>query len=205
MPRLLVCAALLLPGVLSGCMVRSLHPIYTDKDIIAMPEVEGTWKGESEGETISFAHDGDGYVFRIADGPDSLVASAHFARIGTATYLDLTFADVSFDEAKKECEDVAEAIAAPYTYFTTPVHYFQQVEVRDKVLRMRAMSSSWAKDRREKRRLWIEHIADGESTLLTADTARVQRFLRRWEKCDDAWDSWNEVPLVPAEAPAPAK
>jgi len=214
MSRPLVCVALLLPLVLSGCMVRSLHPVYTDNDIVAMPEVEGTWKGQDDEGSISFVRDDDGYVFRVADGPDRLVASAHFARIGKATYMDLTFRDANIDEALKDCgddaanekcRDIVEAIVAPYAYFTTPVHYFQQVEVRNKVLRMRAMSSGWAKDRREKGRLWIEHIADGESTLLTAETPRVQRFLRRWEKCDDAWDSWTEIPLVPAQAPAPAK
>ncbi|MBM3289727.1 MAG: hypothetical protein FJY92_06210 [Candidatus Hydrogenedentes bacterium] len=205
MPRLLVHVAVLLPLVLSGCMVRSLHPIYTAKDIIAMPEVEGAWKGQDDEGVMSFVRDGDGYVFRIVDGPDRLVASAHFARIGKATYLDLTFPDTSIDEAEKECGDMVESLIAPYVYFTTPVHYFQQVEVRDKVLRMRAMSSGWAKDRRAKGRLWIEHIADGESTLLTPETPRVQRFLRRWETCDDAWESWTEIPLVPADAPTPPK
>mgnify|MGYP006321456153 FL=1 len=64
------------------------------------------------------------------------------------------------------------------------------------------MSYAWAKTRREKGRLWIDHIAQGDSTLLTADTERVQRFLRRWENSGDAWGEWDERPLVKADAAA---
>lgn len=195
-------AILLLPLVFSGCMVRSLRPIYTDDDVIPMPAVEGTWKGEDEGETVSFVREGDGYVFSYTEDGTPICATAHFAAIGKMTYMDLTFADNAYDELPEEKQKELESILAPFIYYTTPVHMFYQVEVRDNVFRMRAMDHAWAKARREKGRMWIDHVADGDSTLLTADTPRVQRFLRHWANSDDAWGGWEETPLIPAEPPA---
>ncbi len=209
MSKMLVRVVMLLPLVLSGCMVRSLSPIYTDKDLVPMPAVEGTWKGENEGETMSFVREseseGEGYLFTFFEDGIPITASAHFAKIGGKTYLDLTYTESTFDKAKEEDEKRLAPYLMPFVYYATPVHVFYQFEVRDGVARMRSMSYQWAKERREKRRLWIDHVAQDDSTLLVAETVRVQRFIRRWANHDDAWDSWSEIPLVPADAPAPPK
>ncbi|NUM54208.1 MAG: hypothetical protein HUU46_11235 [Candidatus Hydrogenedentes bacterium] len=199
MSRVLMPIVLVLPLVLSGCMVRSLRPIYTDEDLISMPALEGTWKGEDEGEQFSFARQGDGYLFTFTEDGVPITGIAHFAEIGKTNYMDVTLVESAFESFPEEKKEEIGPILAPFMYYTTPVHIFYQVEVRDKVLRMRTMDHAWAKERREKGHLWIDHIAEGDSTLLIADTPRVQRFLRRWEKSEDAWGEWEELPLVPAE------
>ena len=191
MPRLLG-LVLVVALVLSGCVVRSLTPIYTTDDLVFVPEIEGTWNTDQDGETMSFVRDDDGYIFSYVEGDEQVSLSAHFARIGKKTYLDLTIHD---DNAWK----------GPYGMYATPVHMFYEAEVRDKVLRMRAMDNDWVKERREKGRLWIDHVVQDDTTLLTADTARVQRFIRHWANTDEAWGDWNELPLVPAATPAVTK
>ena len=174
--------------VLSGCVVRSLYPVYTKDDLVFLPEIEGTWNTDTDGQTMSFVRDDDGYIFVFAENGEPTPLAAHFARIGKKTYLDLTVADASV------CEGAGE--------YLTPVHVFYEAEVRDKTLRIRPMDPDWIKDRRERGRLWIDYMKQDDATLLTADTARVQRFIRRWANCEEAWEDWTELPLVPAGTPA---
>lgn len=197
---------LLLPILFSGCMVRSLQPIYTEKDIITLPTLEGTWKADDEGkDTFAFVREDNYYRFSMTESDSTLVGVAHFAKIGKRTYLDLSFDETAFPGMDESTLDPkAKSYIQSVMCMSTPIHLFYQVEVANNVLRTREMSYAWAKTRRENGRLWIDHVAQGDSTLLTADTARVQRFLRRWENSDDAWGDWEERPLVRAEPP-PAK
>jgi len=191
---------LILPVLFSGCVVRSLQPIYTEKDLITMPAVEGTWKADEEGEdTFSFTRDGEQYRFAMTEDEVTFIAAAHFAKIGNRTYVDLTFDETAFPALNEETLDPnVKSYVQSVMSLSTPIHMFYQVEVVNNVLRTREMSHDWVKARREKGRLWIEHAVQGELTLLTADTSRVQRFLRRWENSDDAWGEWEDRPLIPA-------
>ncbi|MCC6797567.1 MAG: hypothetical protein IT366_20805 [Candidatus Hydrogenedentes bacterium] len=195
---------LILPVLLSGCMVRSLQPIYTDKDLVVMPALEGTWKGDEEGkDTFSFARQDDKYLFSLTENEDTLAAVAHFAKIGKRTYMDLTFdesAMPSLDETKLDHQ--TKSYIQSVISLSTPIHIFYQVEVVNSVFRTRQMNNDWVKTRRDKGHLWIDHIAQGDSALLTADTARVQRFLKRWENSDEAWGEWEEKALIPATVAA---
>lgn len=197
---------LLLPILFSGCMVRSLQPIYAEKDIITMPTLEGTWKADDEGkDTFAFVREDNYYRFSMTESDSTLVGMAHFAKIGKRTYLDLSFDETAFPGMDETALDPnAKSYIQSVMFMSTPIHLFYQVEVVNNVLRTRELSYAWAKTRRENGRLWIDHVAQGDSTLLTADTARVQRFLRRWENDDDAWGEWEERPLIRVEPP-PAK
>lgn len=197
MPKRFARLLFIAPLLLSGCVVRSLCPIYTQDDLIAVHAIEGSWSGDN-GEKIVFTRNGDGYDFSYSKGEESLTTEAHFARIGNYTYMDLTLSDESLAQFDKKTRKAVEGVMS----FTVPVHAFYQIDVSNHVIRIRAMNYAWAKERREKKRLWIGHVPDGDSTLLTARTERVQRFLRRWENDKEAWGDWNEVPLTPAEAPA---
>jgi hypothetical protein len=179
----------------SGCMVTSLNPIYTDKDLVYWPELEGTWQGDilRGGETYRFEREGiaDQYIITFGEDGESIKLDGHLAQIKGRIYLDL----VSSEGGSDRC---------PQLDLTVPFHLFYMVELKGDTLRIRSMDTSWVKERREKGRLWIANRADGDSTLLTADTARVQRFLRRWGNCEDAWDDWTELRRAPANA-RPAK
>ncbi|MDZ4857538.1 MAG: hypothetical protein SGI88_01035 [Candidatus Hydrogenedentes bacterium] len=189
-----LCLVFLAPLLLAGCMVRSLNPIYTDEDLVQVPEVEGTWKGDDE-TTFSFVREGDGYLFSVKEKESSVTASAHFVRLGSEIYMDLTIPEETFDAMEK----LNSGLPMTVGLYTTPVHVFYQIERTDGLFRMRTMNHGWVKERRDKGRLWIGHIAQDDSTLLIADTARVQRFLRKWAHCDEAWSDWEEIPLNPAQ------
>jgi len=179
---------------LQGCVVTSLNPIYTEKDVVYLPQLEGTWSGdESNTDYVQFlpAADSDNEYTILFSSKEARVAlSGHLASLDEKIYLDLTIKEVD-DATEEKCPELA---------FTRPIHFFYMIEVEGDTFRMRGMSSSWVKQRREKHLLRISHNPEGDSTLLTADTARVQRFLKRWDNNKDAWDGWQELKRIPHPA-----
>ena len=174
--------------LLTGCMVSSLNPIYTDKDLVFRPELIGNWQGDGAEEVLTFEQGSEPKTYRItlpSEGK-TLTLSGHLTELNGKTYLDLTVADMP------------DSKLLPEVTFLTPIHLFFEIEVNGDTLRWRSMSSEWAKERREKHHLWISHQANDGSTLLTADTPRVQRFLRRWQNEKDAWSDWTETQRAPA-------
>jgi hypothetical protein len=152
----------------------------------------GTWQGDKESDTCRFERQGnsDDYIVTYSGDGESITFDGHLARIKDHTYLDLVLSG-------------GDSERCPELGVTVPIHIFYMVELKGDTLRIRSMDTSWVKERHEKGRLWIANRADGDSTLLTADTARVQRFLRRWGNCDKAWGDWTELPRAPANAPPP--
>ena len=115
---------LLLPILLSGCMVRSLQPIYTDKDIIAMPALEGRWKADDEGkDTFSFVREDNYYRFSMTENDSAFVGVAHFAKVGKRTYLDLSFDETAFPGMDESALDPnAKSYIQSLTCMSTPIH-----------------------------------------------------------------------------------
>lgn len=172
----------------AGCMVTSLNPIFTDKDLVYWTNLVGTWQGDKEGDTITIAGSPETkeYAIKMSSEGQSLDLTGHLCEINSKTYIDIVLSNLP-DEKQ-----------FPGVPLVTPIHVFYMIEVQGDSLRLRSMSTDWIKNRRDKGHLWIANRADGDSTLLTADTARVQRFLRRWGNAKDAWGDWSEAKRLPA-------
>ena len=168
---------------LSGCVVLSLNPIYTDRDLVYWPELEGTWVFASDSDhrqSYCFERGDDAKEYRVImrNGDESCVLSVHLTQIGKYTFLDATLGKSNPDHLEFA--------------FMRPVHYFCKIELNGDTLRMGEMDSNWVKQRHDKKRLSIAHETD-ESTLLTANTKRVRRFLARWANDSDAFEDWTEM------------
>jgi hypothetical protein len=77
--------------LLAGCETVSwLQPLYTPDGIVQEATLPGTWR-ESDGETISIAVDGDGYLFTAEDKRgQKTVFLGYLLRNGGELYADLT-------------------------------------------------------------------------------------------------------------------
>ena len=85
---LLITPALVL---LAGCETGSwLQPIYTPNDLVQEEQLAGSWL-ESDGEAITIAVDGDGYLFTAVDKKgEKTILSGYLLRINGELYADLT-------------------------------------------------------------------------------------------------------------------
>jgi hypothetical protein len=89
---------------LAGCPSFSVHPLYTDQDVVVEPALEGTWsRGSAGNEKLLFQKSGVSEYSLAIFSPETRVSQnydVHLVRLGNQLFMDLIFRDQAIDGAK---------------------------------------------------------------------------------------------------------
>jgi len=154
--------------ILTGC-VPSLHPLYTDKDLVDEPLLLGTWKGDDEQkETWIFSRsEHSGYDLIHINSEDPRRFRAHLVQLGKERYLDLYPEDPAI---KNEV----------FKGHWLPVHHFAWIQVSADTLQISWLDADKLKKGVEAGRYKVAHelFDKGDGLLLTAHTPELQNLIR---------------------------
>ncbi|GMV90273.1 MAG: hypothetical protein AMXMBFR82_00510 [Candidatus Hydrogenedentota bacterium] len=184
----LLIAVLLLSA---SCIPLSLHPLYTDEDLVYDPGLEGAWGEEGE-QWIFEKADEKEYKLTIKDNDESFIFSAHLVQLKEYRFLDMQASEVA-------------GLSDFFGGFLVPAHGIFQIEREGDTFRLRTMDYEWLEDRLEKGRLWVAHEELDDWFVFTADTKRMQRFFLKWVDHEDAYGGWEETNRLSATGDAPAQ
>ena len=154
----------LLAVMLGGCVLTSLHPLYTDEELIFEEKLIGKWSGENnlwefrEGEPNT-------YQMRIFDGQEGRFV-AHLVKLGDMLFLDI-FPD-------------SETLGEPqgfYGFHILPVHTFMKVEQIEPKLQLRAMNYNKVSEMLKDDPNLLKHEVVEDRIVLTASTEQLQEFI----------------------------
>jgi hypothetical protein len=173
-------AAGLILTLLTGCVVTSVYPFYTPKDVVFDPALVGNWvdagaTNETK-ETWQFKPgDGQAYRFTLVDADKKTEYDAHLFKLKGQLFLDCL--------PRERHDDFV------------PPHYLLKVNRLQPNLEMQILDYKWLTDLVEKNPKAIRHLVvskpsgeSGEGTLvLTADTAELQKFLLTHLKTKEAF------------------
>ncbi len=163
----------------AGCIPLSIHPLYTDEDLVYDTGLEGAW-GEEEEQWIFEKADEKEYKLTIKDGEEIFVFSAHLVQLKDYRFLDMQASEVA-------------GLSDFFAGFLIPAHGVFQIEREGDTLRLRTMDYEWLEERRENGRLWVAHEELDDWFVFTADTKRMQRFFLKWIDNEDAYGGWEET------------
>jgi hypothetical protein len=168
----------LLAGLLGSC-VPSLHPLYTDKELVFEEKLLGSWgdgdqawefkTGEKE-KSYDLTTDEKGkkgeftvYLVKIQGGSkaDEKKDSARQA---------LLFLDLYPKEPKLETNDF-------YKFHLLPVHTFLKIEQLGTTLKMQAMNPEKLQEMLKAKPDLIKHEVVEDRIVLTASTKQLQKFM----------------------------
>ncbi len=83
-------------AAISGCWVRSLHPLYKATDTDSSPELIGTWQDAEGRQTVIIERGGKvGYRIVYLDGDKPAVFRGRLVQLGDSTYMDVEIAGVA--------------------------------------------------------------------------------------------------------------
>jgi hypothetical protein len=154
--------------VLGGC-VPSLHPLYTDKDVVFEEKLLGSWE---DGESIwkfDRGTDANSYDLTVVtDGNDGRFI-ANLVKLNGTMFLDLYPGPV---EIKANDFYKAHLLAA---------HTFIKVEHFDPNLSMRMMDPEKLEKLIESKPDIIKHELVEKRIILTASTAHLQAFIKKYQ------------------------
>lgn len=158
---------------ITGCLVRSINPLYTEKNLIFDENLLGEWK--AEGEVWKFSKQDNGYLLTHIDKEGKKAEfEVHLLKLGKYRFLDIYLKE--FDE------DLGKKLNGFGLLHLIPVHSFMQVEAIEKdEVKLRFFSLDWLKKTVKQNPNIIPHILVGDKddpdVVLTAETPKLQDFV----------------------------
>ncbi|MAO66493.1 MAG: hypothetical protein CL666_15995 [Balneola sp.] len=191
---------------LSGCFLKSVHPLVSDTEAIEFDQVKGTW--ESEDERFTFIKEGEweDVTFNDIQGQDLSVTmsdtgtdSSHKSNPSyLVLYEDLTKEDPDsvyfigkFIQLKQEFYlDLYPLDAFDLDFRSShflPVHTFSKVELWADSISIHLFRDSWIEDQIRDHKVRIKHEALEEGILITASTEELQQFIKKYGTVTEAY------------------
>ena len=174
--RLIVVAILL---TLSAGCIRSLHPLYTDQDVIFNSDLVGCWSQDDSKDTWEFSKQNENeyqLVYTDKEGKSGTFV-VHLLRIDGKMFLDLFPGD---SELKHN---------AFYQRHILPVHTIAYVKQIRPTLQMIFPDPNWLKKLIAGNPEAIRHEKIHDEIILTASTKALQKF---WLKHLDTKGAFGE-------------
>ena len=147
-----------------GCVVPSLHPLFTDNDLVFDPALIGPWEEGEESLWVFERSSGNSYQLILASEDEMSLFDAHLLQLGPHQFLDL------YPQAASR-EDTLGGL------HLLPVHTFCKLIWAGESLQLVPMNLGWLEEGIRSGSLELDHAwTDGE-LLLTAPTEELQSLV----------------------------
>ena len=169
--------SLILVMLLAGC-VPSIHPLYTEDDIVFLPVLLGTWEEEDEG-TWTFTKKGDNsYFLQMVEDDESANFIVHLVSLDDHLFMDFFPGD----------NDHIEMCAFLSVHYF-PVHTFAKVIIDKEKIEIHCLDPGFIEDLLEQNKIRISHEKSDDNIILTASTEELQKFVRKYADDQKAYVS----------------
>ena len=172
----------MLAAILGGCVpVISLHPFYTEKDIVVDKKLCGTWVDDAnspettwEFKSIDEPKNAYKLIFSDKEGMKGSFV-AHLVKLQ-----DRLFLDIFPSELPWEPED-PNKMDWPYnSLFLIPAHMFVKIDSIEPQLKLRLMLESDMEELLKENPSAVEHTSVGDRLVLTGSTKELQAFILKY-------------------------
>jgi hypothetical protein len=148
---------------MAGCFAPSLHPFFTNENIVFNETLVGGWIKDS-GEKCFFTKSGDNHYEFLYVSEGATRFEARLIELGGATFLDL------YPKPLSEGNSLAGANFVP-------AHSLARVTISRDSISIALMDGEWLKELSDQNQLAVAHERlDDEMVVLTAPTRELQAF-----------------------------
>jgi len=192
---------------LSGCFLKSLHPLVSEKDAVTVNGINGVWEkddqrwtfikeGEYEDLTMSGVQgnaefsitmtdegsdstntDHNSYLIIYEDLSEELVDSSYFFGSFAMLNGDYYLDLYPFDLGSLNFE------SSHYL----PVHTFSKISLNEDSLVISLFKDSWIEEQITDNRVRIKHEKTEDTVLITASTEELQKFIIKYGNMTEAY------------------
>ena len=172
----------MLAVILGGCVpVISLHPLYTEKDVVVDKKLCGTWVDDANSPKTTWEFkciDEPKNAYKlIYTGEEGLKGSfvAHMVKLQNSLFLD-----IFPNEMPWEPED-PNKMDWPYnSLFLIPAHMFMKIDSIEPQLKLSLTSESKMEELLKENPNAVPHTSVGERVVITGSTKELQAFVLKY-------------------------
>ncbi len=185
----------ILVAFLSGCVVYSYYPLYTEEDLFPNDILTGTWLQDEKTEW-KFEHayfgkkvpeniDSTSYILTVTEeNGEKSEFRIHIILLGGHYFLDFYLEDY----LEKD-----ELILADF--HAVPIHTFAKVEVSEDQLYINWFDQEWLEKLIKENKIRIRHEYNGDYILLTAKPKELQKFVVKYVNSKEAFEDGMDALL----------
>jgi hypothetical protein len=189
MKKALILSVFLVAVCFQGCIVKSIHPFYKEKDVVYNKALEGTWHDQDKTEWRIHQNPfkPNSYELHCSKKGREVALAGHLFTLDGQMYLDMIAS-----------EDNSEDMPI-FDLHLVPTHSIAKIDKLTNVeVVIRWFDEEWLRKMFVENRIKIRHelIVDENATseddgmyLLTADTDELQAFIAKYGNDDQAYDS----------------
>jgi len=181
----------LLAVLLGGC-VLSLHPLYTEDDLIFEEKLLGNWRKYGSTETWQFERANGDKHYKVIYTDDNGKKGSFDAGLGEIN--DVMYLNIFPQEPKLKENDY-------YKFHILRAHSFIRIERIEPNLVMRAMNPDTLKKMLENDPNLIKHEVVEDRLVLTASTKELQKFMKAHANDEDFFAEATECERMQPEDP----
>jgi len=190
----------LLAVLLGGCVpVMSLHPLYTEKDIIFEKKLLGTWVDDPNNPETTWEFKRFDEQEEAAEKAYKLIFSdnegrkgsfvAHLIKLDNKLFLDIYPGELPWDP-----EDPNKVEWLYNTIFLIPAHTFIKIDSLDPQLKMGLTVEDKMEELLKENPGAVKHTSVEDRPILTGSTQELQAFVAKY--ADDSRLFANEIILT---------
>jgi hypothetical protein len=174
-------------SLLAGCIVMSVYPFYTDKDVFVDSRIVGRWMKNGDTNTVwTFSvWTQNSYLLAADDNQGTNLFEAHLFRLKQYQFMDLMTTNRDF--------------------YALPVHLISKVTVGGGKLGLQFLDYGWLAGLIETNPAVLRHLVvpndprntnSGNMLFLTGETKELQKFLLKHADDVHAFNSNSAVDLT---------
>ena len=172
----------LLAVILGGCVpVISLHPLYTEKDVVVDKKLYGTWVDDAnntkttwEFKSIDEPKNAYKLIFSDDEGMKGSFV-AHLVKLQNRLFLDIFPSELPWEPEDPNKMDW------PYnSLFLIPAHTFVKIDSIEPQLKLRLMLESKMEELLKENPNAVEHTSVGDRLVITGSTKELQAFVLKY-------------------------
>lgn len=168
--------------ILGGCVpVISLHPLYTEKDVVVDKKLCGTWVDDAnspkttwEFKSIDEPKNAYKLIFTDEEGQKGSFV-VHLVKLQNRLFLDIFPSELPWEPEDPNKMDW------PYnSLFLIPAHTFVKVDSIEPQLKLRQTLESKMEELLKESPSAVEHTSVGDRLVLTGSTKELQAFVLKY-------------------------
>ncbi len=161
--------SVLVACLLGGC-VPSLHPWFTDKDVVFEEKLLGAWKQKDE-DNLWIFEKGEGKEYRLtitSEDKEPSLFEANLVKIGGKMYMDLCPGENSLESTNEF-----------FRIHLLPVHQLLRIDSIQSTVEFRLLNPDTIQKLLEAKPNLLAHESPGDDDgiLFTASTEKLQKFI----------------------------
>lgn len=150
--------------LVQGCLVVSMHPLYTENDVVFDESLVGTWGDTTSDEDSWVFEPAEGKAYRMTvneEGKEPGHFEAHLVKLGEYLFLDLY-------------PEEPDGINEFFISHVIPAHSIWRVTITTDTLSLAALNYDWITQEIEAGRLDVEHEKLKDLLVLTGKPRDLQ-------------------------------